>query len=877
MNSLALMALAWLVHSWSGYQPLAKVTDENVDGRSVKRLCEVKGKYGGCIYTTPRQASRRGDVVHAVFEAKGSGKGFATVARYTEKNHYNQTSTRAEFDLTAEWKRYEFDFYIDDGTSGETAKIDFLLGVEKDGEVYFANADYEIERRIRDNFEGPAPHAGGAEIVQGNIAPGLLSLTGLGVIATDKPRAIELEKTTFSLPVSGANAFFESSVRLYSFGRTLRKDATLDVRFAGDDGGRFALRIVHDAKDEMLKCSLMDKVSSQRTLCGRLNVPYKALPADFVLSAAITGEVKLEVKSLADSSYEAAKGNSRFFKNRTGKFTTSMLYTPRDGQGELVIDEYSLGRANVDITFAPVTMTLNKDEEFDPVKAGWPLVFADEFDGDKVDTNKWECVRNPSLAFIEDGKLHIRTDWNKKGDALETSSLWSNEGWTYGYFESRLRFTKNSGWWAAFWLCTRSCGNPFKDGFEIDIFEDYYTRCDKPDGVHRPILDHNLHMFGSGVLKSWNYRSTLPGSLDDFYVLGCKWTPFEISYYLNGKLISSSANHSKHKSVTFDAIAHGAGFSPLRAIVSGQIMNESWFCHDTTGFKFPEDFVVDYVRVYAFPDKGGPSVSIKSNGRRNILNIGEKIRLDVDAKKASDGADIKAVYLFDSGYLLDYKTEPPYVFDVGIDEKYYGATRYMRPGRSGKVTPLKGTGIHIFAAYVLDSKGRYSYSKDPVEIVVGDIKKSTPYLGNAQKIPGVIKCGLYDNGGVGVAYGDNTDSNLASTTFRTNEWVDAASEMCIGGSSPGEWLTYTVDIAQSGVYRAVFTFGTPQKGKAGLVLFLDGERIGHFDCPAHDAPHWGCDTQSVIEALQLPSGRHRLTILLEGKYNFSTLEFTKVK
>lgn len=877
MNSLILLALTWMVHNWSGYHPLPSVTDENVDGRAAKRLSNVLGNSGGCIYTHPRDASRNGDIVHVTFEAKGSGTGFATIARYTGKMSFNQTSKYEKFSLESGWKRYEFDFHVGDGTAGKTALIDVQLGVKKGGEVWFANVEYEIERRVREDFEGPGPHAGGAETVKGIIAPGLLAQTVLGVVRADRPRRIELADTSFSLPARGANPYFETSVRIYSFGRAVRKDATLDMVCEGDGDERFALRLLHDADSGHLKCTMADRTAAGNGRCGELKVPYKALPADFILSAAEDGEVKFEVKSLADSSYDAAKGTSRFFRGRKRPFRSYMLYTPRDGKGELVIDEYSAGRANIEATLGPVAYTLEKSPRFDPQKEGWPLVFSDDFDGDKVDGSKWECMRNPHLATVSNGVLRIRADWNEKGDKLETSSLYSRGEWTYGYFESRLRFTKNSGWWAAFWLCTQTCGNPFKDGFEIDIFEDYYTRCDKPDGVHKPILDHNLHMFGSGVLKSWNYRSTLPGSLDDFYVLGCKWTPFEISYYLDGKLISSKANHSSHQSVTFDAVSHGAGFSPLRAIVSGQIMDKSWFCHDTAGFSFPEDFLVDYVRVWAYPGGNGPSVSIKSDAKAGFFKLGDKISFDVKADKPADGADIKAVYLFDSGYLLDYKTQPPYVFDVNIDEKYYRSTRYMRPGRSGILTPLKGTGIHVFAAYALDSKGRYSYSKDNVEIVVGDIASSRPYGGVAQKIPGVIKCGLFDEGGLGVAYSDNTERNLASNSFRTNEWVDALNETCIGSSAIGEWLAYSVDIAQSGRYRAVFRYGTPMKDESRLVLFLDGVRIGHFDCRGHDAPHWNSDTESVIESLQLPSGRHRLTILLEGKYNFSTLEFTKAK
>jgi hypothetical protein len=107
--------------------------------------------------------------------------------------------------------------------------------------------------------------------------------------------------------------------------------------------------------------------------------------------------------------------------------------------------------------------------------------------------------------------------------------------------------------------------------------------------------------------------------------------------------------------------------------------------------------------------------------------------------------------------------------------------------------------------------------------------------------------------------------------------VDAASPTSIGTVSSGEWLTYTVDIAESGDYRAVFTFGTPEKkSNAKMHLMLDGRNIACFKCPPHDNHTWSTDTRSVVEPLRLPSGRHRLTILVEERYNFATLEFVKL-
>ena len=94
------LAMGWAVHGWSGYQPLPTLAKENQDGREVLVLTNVQGKSGGCIYTTPRTRCRAGDIVKVSFEARGTGKAFATVARYSAKSEYNQTCAKEDFALT---------------------------------------------------------------------------------------------------------------------------------------------------------------------------------------------------------------------------------------------------------------------------------------------------------------------------------------------------------------------------------------------------------------------------------------------------------------------------------------------------------------------------------------------------------------------------------------------------------------------------------------------------------------------------------------------------------------------------------------------------------------------------------------------------------
>ena len=257
-------------------------------------------------------------------------------------------------------------------------------------------------------------------------------------------------------------------------------------------------------------------------------------------------------------------------------------------------------------------------------------MFDEEFDGDRVDTSKWyfSPTSEKDYAKVHNGLLEIVCNWATPDKTkTKSASLYSNEVFGHGYFEARVKFRQQSGWWSAFWLCTHGPSNPFLDGWEIDIYEDYYMGPKNPGEEPRGVLDHNLHVFACGTLRSWNYRSKLPGKVDDWYVVACKWTPFEVSYYLNGKLIQSEANHSPYSSVTFDPFNHAAGYVPLHAILSGCCGKSGG---DPTKGKFPESFFADYVRIYEYPHDSDPVVRLakKPDESTYILKPGEELHFE---------------------------------------------------------------------------------------------------------------------------------------------------------------------------------------------------------------------------------------------------------
>ena len=96
------------------------------------------------------------------------------------------------------------------------------------------------------------------------------------------------------------------------------------------------------------------------------------------------------------------------------------------------------------------------------------LVFADEFDGDALNTSVWgshysEGIRKGGYwtmdqASVKDGRLTIRTEYKEDGvhgPAWYTGDICLNELYCKGYFEIRCKVFNNTSrkdFWSAFWI-----------------------------------------------------------------------------------------------------------------------------------------------------------------------------------------------------------------------------------------------------------------------------------------------------------------------------------------------------------------------------------------------------------------------------------------
>lgn len=140
------------------------------------------------------------------------------------------------------------------------------------------------------------------------------------------------------------------------------------------------------------------------------------------------------------------------------------------------------------LPFVATAQNATKKDNAKRAHEGWKLVWADEFNGKKLDTDSWErCPRNTAdwgrhmsyldtLVQVEDGVLKLyginRPDEVKDNVPYLTGGVQSRNrrSLQLGRVDVRARFDCGQGFWPAIWLMP-DIRVPWATGGEIDIME----------------------------------------------------------------------------------------------------------------------------------------------------------------------------------------------------------------------------------------------------------------------------------------------------------------------------------------------------------------------------------------------------------------------
>jgi beta-glucanase (GH16 family) len=164
------------------------------------------------------------------------------------------------------------------------------------------------------------------------------------------------------------------------------------------------------------------------------------------------------------------------------------------------------------------------------------LLWRDEFDN--FDTGRWQKANHdfpenaaqftPDNAVVEGGFLKLRiTNTPNNGHAYSAAEVYTNDSFTFGRFEARIRFAPGSGIVSSLFTYRDDANHGWN---EIDIENLGYIT----DGVQYNLISSPL---GGGALT---YQpKVVPTGFSptaDFHDYAIEWTPVDIRFYVDEKL-----------------------------------------------------------------------------------------------------------------------------------------------------------------------------------------------------------------------------------------------------------------------------------------------------------------------------------------------------
>jgi len=259
----------------------------------------------------------------------------------------------------------------------------------------------------------------------------------------------------------------------------------------------------------------------------------------------------------------------------------------------------------VGLTYSVVSTYLYESKKKPIVPSGqtvdltdYRLVFEDNFDGDKLDLEKWSYRANgarragfnsPNQVYVKDGNLYMKAEYKEDGEygpGWYTGMIRTISEYTTGYFEARCKANEGGGFWSAFWLNSPGMNAQSDGGIngaEIDIFEAFNYDKKTYFFSQRDSVSLNIHVDGYGEeLKSKNLGNYyVKDPYNEFHIYGLEWTPSEYIFYIDGV----EACRSTFK----NGVSKGLEYVILSLEPPSEVTAEPGFS---------TEFVVDYVKIY---------------------------------------------------------------------------------------------------------------------------------------------------------------------------------------------------------------------------------------------------------------------------------------
>lgn len=254
-------------------------------------------------------------------------------------------------------------------------------------------------------------------------------------------------------------------------------------------------------------------------------------------------------------------------------------------------------------------------------QAQWTLTWSDEFNGPNgsaPDPTKWtydtginqpngevENYTNSRNNSYMDGSGHLVIQaldpgGNNGAMGSYTSARMKTQGLfnqAYGKVECSMQLPAGgTGIWPAFWMLGQNIGSVgWPACGEIDMMEDGLPWSNTIIGghMHGPVSGGGDYNGGAGI----GVNTSLPsGTVNSgFHTYGCQWSPNQVQFYIDGSIYLTETPAQMPGGGTW---AFNHPFFILLNLAIGGISGSP------TGSSFPQQMLVDYVRVYKLTNNG---------------------------------------------------------------------------------------------------------------------------------------------------------------------------------------------------------------------------------------------------------------------------------
>ena len=234
--------------------------------------------------------------------------------------------------------------------------------------------------------------------------------------------------------------------------------------------------------------------------------------------------------------------------------------------------------------------------------------WSDEFDGNSVDSHKWDYdigtggwgwgngemqYYRSQNASVKDGELHITAKREHYEDSDYTSARMVTRGkfsFKYGYIEAKIKLPLEQAMWPAFWLLPENnVYGGWPHSGEIDVMEARGRIFNQSSSALHFSTSEGDHTYRSNEVSGHN--------ISQYHLYACEWKETAIKFYIDGALHLTVRNDQWTTSgapsslnAPFDQNFHLI----LNLAVGGQFDN---WVEPRSEFT-SADMLVDYVRVF---------------------------------------------------------------------------------------------------------------------------------------------------------------------------------------------------------------------------------------------------------------------------------------